>query len=860
MPITTDADRFLAAVTQAPPAAPLPPTPPPGETGRRLQPTIPVEEVEEASRVRVRPLASDGERSPRNRVRVTGKAQQEEEEAPSGARGQSRFRGRRPSEEADQGDRVRVVGHSDPFQTDFISSPPRPRPTSPPTPPPSIPPQRLSRVRGRPIVPEDFPGPTAAIRGPIEQEEQEDVHTATGLNRSVVPGGRGGGSKKGISVTATGIRTLRARPGLRIVPTGKRARRPLNQEEDEDKEPEGSPDIPERPRASSVSSRPLNRLQPSEVREDELDDREEVPTGPRRRVRPVAGRERTLVTPRRRLRPAFTAERQRQTQEPSVTEATSTTRVTSSSTEASSSATPHSPIEALHTTKALALDPAILIAQVQAAKAEDEPDRARVKLEKLVTANPVIDNSEESNIIPFADVAVPAVPEDQLVHDDIDDLTVINLQKSKGNQNFKDFVDTDLIDDSLRHREHDHDDHVKEDEKIHIPFVPTVRPAAKTPVSIITTTEESTTTQFVPTSIALSTTEGTTTSARGTSSTKSSSEAAPPPVSINDKLDHLQSNLDPWAHIHHDKTNAEAVTTTEQSTTRLSLFNIRTLPPTTTTTTTTFRPRSLADLFKHRAGEKIEYNDGGGPPPPPPSTTESTTKKVFAATSAAKRLSAANRLKARLNKFKAATSSDEDVTTTTTTVRPPINTNLFATTSRDRIIAFRTTTPQSTSTEELSTEKSAVDLLAKIPRDNVGAAVVPPPGFRARPPTTASTPESVLTSSTSTEATSTSTKATRAKSLFATLQQDDVSSFLPPGYRQTTSTSTESSTDLLKEILSSIEEIDESLLPKDFKPSLSTNRFRPKSTTQRTTTTTTAATTSTENSSESSFSKVCISA
>ena len=42
------------------------------------------------------------------------------------------------------------------------------------------------------------------------------------------------------------------------------------------------------------------------------------------------------------------------------------------------------------------------------------------------------------------------------------------------------------------------------------------------------------------------------------------------------------------------------------STTKLSLFNIRTLPPRTTTSTTTFKPRSLADLFKHRAGQKVE--------------------------------------------------------------------------------------------------------------------------------------------------------------------------------------------------------------------------------------------------------------
>ena len=35
------------------------------------------------------------------------------------------------------------------------------------------------------------------------------------------------------------------------------------------------------------------------------------------------------------------------------------------------------------------------------------------------------------------------------------------------------------------------------------------------------------------------------------------------------------------------------------------MFNIRTLAPIPTRTTTTFKPKSLADLFKHREGIKI---------------------------------------------------------------------------------------------------------------------------------------------------------------------------------------------------------------------------------------------------------------
>ena len=65
----------------------------------------------------------------------------------------------------------------------------------------------------------------------------------------------------------------------------------------------------------------------------------------------------------------------------------------------------------------------------------------------------------------------------------------------------------------------------------------------------------------------------------------------------------------------------QPVTAPTTSTTKLSLFNIRTLPPRTTTTTTTFKPRSLADLFKHRAGQKVEYPEGSEPPTEAPETT-----------------------------------------------------------------------------------------------------------------------------------------------------------------------------------------------------------------------------------------------
>ena len=61
-------------------------------------------------------------------------------------------------------------------------------------------------------------------------------------------------------------------------------------------------------------------------------------------------------------------------------------------------------------------DPNILIAQVQATKADhlDLPDHHN-KLEKANAAKGVIDDSEESNIIPFSDVpSDDSVPSEQV--------------------------------------------------------------------------------------------------------------------------------------------------------------------------------------------------------------------------------------------------------------------------------------------------------------------------------------------------------------------------------------------------------------------------------------------------------------
>ncbi len=215
------------------------------------------------------------------------------------------------------------------------------------------------------------------------------------------------------------------------------------------------------------------------------------------------------------------------------------------------SASSPSPIDALHTTKALAFDPNILIAQVQAAKADDDADNIGT-----TGGRP----SEENNLIPFADVAVPAVPPSAegaptAVGDviltgqgdaslDDSDITVINLQRNKGKQNFKGFVDTDLIDDSLRHREDDHE-HGAGDGHVHQPFIPTRSPVVKAPPPSTVTTKAPSNV-FIPTSLPFAVASQTSTSTEG--------RRASPPASINEKLDRLQSNLDPWAHIQVSRT------------------------------------------------------------------------------------------------------------------------------------------------------------------------------------------------------------------------------------------------------------------------------------------------------------------
>merc|ERR1719382_2325430 len=119
-----------------------------------------------------------------------------------------------------------------------------------------------------------------------------------------------------------------------------------------------------------------------------------------------------------------------------------------------------------------------------------------------------------------------------------------------------------------------------------------------------------------------------------TSSSQTVSTSSESNYNINNRLDELASNLDPWAHIQHaehkenelekktsTKSTTKSTTRAPKTTTKaaLNLFTHRPPPPTPPTrSTTTFKPRSLEDLFTHRnGGEKTS--------PPTSQTPERST-------------------------------------------------------------------------------------------------------------------------------------------------------------------------------------------------------------------------------------------
>ena len=668
------------------------------------------------------------------------------------------------------------------------------------------PPPVISRVRGRPIVPDDFPGSQLAIRGKTPEDESPEVPTGPGVDdRGRIP-----------PTGPTGPSGTRTRTRVRIVPTGNRARRPIQNE----------PEPVEQPRASSNQGRPLNNRLPFSALDTERPTEEPEPTGfPRRRLRPV-----TRVTPSgpptRTLRP-FTTEETTQPSTislvptaPSVTRTRAQDLLRQTLVQNAELISTEKPTESSSKTSGDDhFDPNHLLAHVQAVKAAEESDQTEEVRKTKTTTQKALDDSEESNFIPLS-----AVPTD--TSQQTDDITVINLQKdTKSKQTFQGFVDSDSIDDSIRSP---------------VPFIPT-RP---TPVSTSTTTTTPkpttvTTTPFRPTSRPAfasttspfvrvpfgpfnpqpqpsTTTEkdkpkvsvsvSTSLSKSSTSSSESTSSVNTEQVNINDELDRLQSSLDPWARIQQQLKEKEEILTEEPPTettttsTRLSLFKIRTLPPRTTRTTTTFKPRSLADLFKHRDGLKITEQGGTTEQTTLPPTTEVTT------TTTSQRPTP----KSIINRFRPST---KEATTTSTT------------TSRPKLGGFK---PR-------GKEQTVRDLLASIPKDDIGGLL--PRDFSNSNKRPSETKPSRPTFKRPSNLPS-------RRPTPSNIKTDDVSKFLPPGFNLESTTTTTTDTSLIADILSSIEQEDISkFLPNDFKSDSSSNSrpkpprlFKPADTTTTTTT------------------------
>ena len=248
----------------------------------------------------------------------------------------------------------------------------------------------------------------------------------------------------------------------------------------------------------------------------------------------------------------------------------------------------------------------------------------------------------------------------------------------------------------------------------------------------VATYREQTPIPFIPTAPVrdnkATTTRVRSSTARSPATTATTTPPPPPPPptttttttteqDINSKLDLLQSNLDPWAHIQEqqkeqqEQEREQPVTAPTTSTTKFSLFNIRTQPPRATTSTTTFKPRSLADLFKHRAGQKVEYPEGSEPITKAPDTANSRVQNT------SRRTPQVTRSRSRLNKFRPLTTTE---VSTTLDPRLPKKTptEFFETDQRAPPTVFRSTE---------TTEKPNVKVIFNsIPVDKGFANVLPP--------------------------------------------------------------------------------------------------------------------------------------
>ena len=397
------------------------------------------------------------------------------------------------------------------------------------------PPPVITRVRGRPIVPEDFPGSPLAIRGKTPEDElDDDDNIPIGPGAEVVDNDDNF-TRGRVPLTSTGNSGTRTRTRVRIVPTGNRARRPVVSGGGRDPEPSELP----RTVGSSLSNsngRPsLNRVPFGILNEDSNgnkaqqqqeqvrgEDEEEIDIsgfpGSRRRLRPI-----NRVTSPRRLRPFNEQETTSPTlvtEEPIVPTAPAVTRdqqrdrnrvqdllsQTLVSNKGGAEVQLNNPSSA--TSGDAHFDPNHLLAHVQAVKAAEESHNEDLKNNKK-EKNKALDDSEESNIIPLSAIPTISSSDVEAAQDDAT-ITLINLQKDKSKgQTFKSFVDTDSIDGI--------NDNVRSPP---IPFIPTRAPPPLTTIQEFTTT--TTTTRRTTTTTTSTTTQTTSRETTATSSTETS--------------------------------------------------------------------------------------------------------------------------------------------------------------------------------------------------------------------------------------------------------------------------------------------------------------------------------------------------
>merc|ERR1712106_695436 len=268
-----------------------------------------------------------------------------------------------------------------------------------------------------------------------------------------------------------------------------------------------------------------------------------------------------------------------------------------------------------------------------------------------------------------------------------------------------------------------------------------------------------------------------TSSSKSSVSTSSTSESN---YNINNRLDELASNLDPWAHIQHAQhkenlekealssstttTTTTPTTTTTEETTKLSLFTIKTTDTTTTVSTTTYKAKSLKDLLIHR---------NGGVTSELPTEEENTVLPIL------------------------------ETTTTTTTKRTTTRRSFRKSSTSSLRSKFRPKRPQKENTEVRTQKEEKEHLIdgKKVPETNRISV-----SFKDR---------------------------FKLKEL--PIRKDDVTQFLPDGYKPSQRTTVNQESDaLLRELLNNLKEKDlDKLIPDRKVPSTSSKKLSSESTTTR---------------------------